>query len=76
MRFEGTKLSKDKETTIYSFSMGMKEVQILSAITEQAWKNIPGKILDLQPTKARMHNMVKQFKKAVEICSKPKSETE
>lgn len=61
MRYEGSRPSKaDKDISVYIFSLGQKEVELMLALAEKAYAETP-KLREIQPYKSRLRNLKKNL---------------
>jgi hypothetical protein len=66
MRFkELTKSSKDRETPVFNFALGRKELELLLGICITTRRYLPANQFDLDPIKQRLNNMINCMNKTL-----------
>jgi len=61
MKYEGSKITKmDKDVSVYLFSFGVKEVEIMRSVFDHSYHSMP-KHFQLSPFRNRLRNMLKEL---------------
>lgn len=61
MKFQGQRLSKNEETTLYDFTMGARELRLMYDFLREAYLRLPKEIMEIQQTRSRLHSIVKEL---------------
>lgn len=62
MRFDGQRLSKNGETTVFQFSVGAKELRLMYDVLSEFYKQLPRGIMEMSQTRSRVNSILKEMR--------------